>query len=126
MSLVPPPKRRRLPEALYTTAKQEPAGRVDLRYDKGYRRDSLVHAYALSQQHGGAPGVDGVTFADSEAAGVERWRAAVQEALRAGTYRPHPGRRAPGGTRSRSRAAPGNGRSGVPGFQTGWSKPPPG
>jgi hypothetical protein len=37
--------------------------------------------------------VDGVTFEDIEAAGLERWLAAVQEALRTETYRAQPVRR---------------------------------
>ena len=93
MSLATPPKLRRLQEALYTKAKQDPVYRFYLLYDKVYRVDILAHAYALSQQHGGAPGVDGVTFEDIEAAGRERWLAAVQEALRTETYRPQPVRR---------------------------------
>jgi len=93
VSLATPPKLQRLQEARYTKAKQEPAYRVSLRYDKVDRGDILAHAYALSRQHKGAPGVDGVTFADIEAAGVEGWLAAVQEALRTQTYRPHPVRR---------------------------------
>ena len=93
MSLATPEKLRRLQEALYTKAKQEPAYRFYLLYDKVYRRDILAHAYALSKQHRGAPGVDGVTFADIEATGVEGWLAAVQEALRTQTYRPQPVRR---------------------------------
>jgi len=110
VSLVTPPKLRRLQEALYTKAKQEPAYRFYLLYDKVYRMDILAHAYALSKQHGGAPGVDGVTFADIEAAGVERWLAAVQEALRTETYRPQPVRRVlipkPGGTGERPLGIP--------------------
>ncbi len=93
MSLATPPKLRRLQEALYTKAKQDPAYRFYLLYDKVYRVDILAHAYALSQQHGGAPGVDGVTFEDIEAAGREPWLAAVQEALRTETYRSQPVRR---------------------------------
>ena len=93
MSLTTPPKLRRLQEALYTKAKQEPAYRFYLLYDKVYRADILDHAYALSQQHGGAPGVDGETFEDIEGEGRERWLAAVQEGLRAETYRPQPVRR---------------------------------
>jgi RNA-directed DNA polymerase len=93
VSLTTPPKLRRLQEALYTKAKQEPAYRFYLLYDKVYRADILAHAYALSQQHGGAPGVDGVTFEDIEGEGRERWLAAVQEALRTQTYRPQPVRR---------------------------------
>jgi RNA-directed DNA polymerase len=109
-SLAPPPKLRRLQEALYTTAKQEPAYRFYLRYDKVYRADILAHAYALSTQHGGAPGVDGVTFGDIEAAGAERWLAAVGEALRTETYRPQPVRRVlipkPGGVGERPLGIP--------------------
>lgn len=110
MSLAPPPKLRRLQEALYTKAKQEPAYRFYLLYDKVYRRDILAHAYALSKQRGGAPGVDGVTFEDIEAAGREPWLAAVQEALRTETYRPQPVRRVlipkPGGTGERPLGIP--------------------
>lgn len=93
MSLATPAKLQRLQEVLYTKAKQEPAFRFYLLYDKVYRGDILAHAYALSKQKGGAPGIDGVTFADIEAAGVERWLAAVEEALRTQTYRPQPVRR---------------------------------
>jgi len=110
VSLTPPDKLRRLQEALYTKAKQEPAYRFYLLYDKVYRPDILAHAYALSKQKGGAPGVDGVTFAAIEAAGVEPWLAAVQEALRTETYRPHPVRRVripkPGGVGERPLGIP--------------------
>ena len=93
MSLATPLKLRRFQEALYTKAKQEPAYRFYLLHDKVYRADILAHAYALAKQNGGAPGVDGVTFEDIEAAGVGLWLAAVQEALRTGTYRAQPVRR---------------------------------
>ena len=110
MSLATPAKLRRLQEALYTKAKQEPAYRFYLLYDKVARMDILEHAYALSKQKGGAPGLDGVTFADIEAAGVEPWLAAVQEALRTETYRPQPVRRVlipkPGGTGERPLGIP--------------------
>lgn len=93
MSLATPPKLRRLQDALYTKARQEPAYRFYLLYDKVYRADILAHAYALSRQHGGAPGVDGVTFEAIEAEGRERWLAVVQEALRTQTYQPQAVRR---------------------------------
>src|SRR5574337_561722 len=110
VSLATPPKLRRLQEALYTKAKQEPAYRFYLLYDKVSRADILAHAYALSKQRGGAPGVDGETFEAIETAGRERWLAAVQEALRTETYRPQPVRRAlipkPGGTGERPLGIP--------------------
>ena len=55
MGLTPPEKLRRLQEALYTKAKQEPTYRFYLLYDKVYRADILAHAYALSKQKGGRP-----------------------------------------------------------------------
>jgi RNA-directed DNA polymerase len=110
VSLTPPDKLRRLQEVLYTKAKQAPAYRFYLLYDKVSRPDILAHAYALSKQKGGAPGVDGVTFDAIEAAGAEPWLAAVQEALRTETYRPHPVRRVvipkPGGIGERPLGIP--------------------
>src|SRR5262249_60879777 len=93
VSLASPAKLRRLQEALYTKAKQEPAYRFYLLYDKVHRADILAYAYALAKQKGGAPGVDGVTFESIEAAGREPWLAAVGEALRTETYRSQPVRR---------------------------------
>jgi len=111
VSLATPPKLRRLQEVLYTKAKQEPAYRFYLLYDKVYRADILAHAYALAKRNGGAPGVDGVTFEDIEAAGRERWLAAVGEAVRTETYRVQPVRRVlipkPGGTGERPLGIPG-------------------
>jgi RNA-directed DNA polymerase len=110
VSLATPPKLQRLQEALYTKAKQEPAYRFYLLYDKVYRADILAHAYALAKQNGGAPGVDGETFEDIEAGGAERWLAAVEEAVRTGTYRPQPVRRVlipkPGGSGERPLGIP--------------------
>ena len=90
MSLQTPARVRRLQRALYAKAKQEPAYRFYLLYDKVYRGDVLHHAYHVSRAARGArtPGVDGVTFADIEAAGREEWLAGLEEALRIKTYRP--------------------------------------
>ena len=93
MSLAPPAKLRRLQEALYSKAKQAPAYHFYLLYDKVSRADILAHAYAVAKQNGGAPGVDGETCEDIEAAGVEGWLAAVGEAVRTETYRAQPVRR---------------------------------
>lgn len=93
MSLATPQKLQRLQEALYAKAKQEPAFRFYCLYDKVYREDILAHAYALNRQQGGASGVDGQTFADIEAYGLQRWLAERREELRTGRYRPQPVRR---------------------------------
>jgi RNA-directed DNA polymerase len=93
MSLQTPEKIRTLQRKLYAKAKAEPAFRFYLLYDKVYRADILAHAYALAKANAGAPGVDGVTFDEIEAAGLERWLAGLAEELRERTYRPQPVRR---------------------------------
>lgn len=93
MSLQTPDSVRRLQRALYVKAKQAPEFRFYLLYDKVHREDVLRHAYRLSRAARGAAGVDGVAFADIEAAGVEPWLAALRNELRDTTYRPAPVRR---------------------------------
>ncbi len=93
MSLVTPEKLRKLQRALYVKAKQEPARRFHCLYDKVWREDILAHAFALSRENGGAPGVDGETFADIEASGVDRWLGELRDEVRTGCYKPQPVRR---------------------------------
>src|SRR5919107_3775191 len=93
MSLATPEKIRTLQRKLYRKAKAEPAFRFYLLYDKICRADILEHAYALARTNGGAPGVDGESFAAIEAAGLEAWRAGIRKDLVARTYRPAPVRR---------------------------------
>src|ERR687898_19630 len=93
MSLATPEKIRTLQRKLYRKAKAEPAFRFYLLYDKICRDDILEHAYALARSNGGAPGVDGVSFAAIEAAGLEEWLAGIRKDLAARTYRPAPVRR---------------------------------
>ena len=93
MSLETPEKIRSLQRKLYCKAKAEPAFRFYVLYDKICREDVLGHAYALARANAGAPGVDGVTFAQSEASGVEAWLAGLREDLVAKTYRPDAVRR---------------------------------
>jgi RNA-directed DNA polymerase len=93
VSLATPTKLRRLQRALYATAKRDPARRFHVLYDKVWREDILAHAYALSRENRGAPGVDGVTFAQIETYGVVRWLGELREEVRTGRYTPRPVRR---------------------------------
>lgn len=93
MSLATPESIRRLQRKLYLKAKAEPAFRFYVLYDKVWREDILAHAWALAKANGGAAGVDGVTFAEIEAAGVQQWLTGLREELRSRTYRPQPVRR---------------------------------
>ena len=93
MSLETPDKIRNLQRKLYCKAKAEPAFRFYLLYDKICREDILRHAYALARANAGAPGVDGVSFKQIDASGVEVWLAGLREELVSKTYRPDSVRR---------------------------------
>ena len=93
MSLTPPEKVRKLQETLHAKAKESPGYRFYALYDKVYRRDVLEFAFARCRSNGGAPGIDGQTFADIEAYGVEKWLDELADDLRKKTYQPQPVRR---------------------------------
>src|ERR1019366_10068001 len=85
MNLETPLKIRTLQRKLYCKAKVEPAFRFYLLYDKISRADILFHAYRLARANRGAPGVDGITFAMIEAAGLETWLSDLRMDLAAKT-----------------------------------------
>src|SRR5712671_7383677 len=93
MRLATPEKIRTLQRKLYRKAKAEPAFRFYVLYDKMCREDILRHAYGLARSNAGAPGVDGVSFAQIDASGLETWLAGLREDLVSKTYRPDPVRR---------------------------------
>src|ERR1700724_4166031 len=93
MSLVTPEKIRTLQRKLYCKAKAEPAFRFYVLYDKICRADILRHAYGLARANAGAPGVDGVSFAQIEEKGVGVWLSGLREGLVSKRYRPDPVRR---------------------------------
>jgi RNA-directed DNA polymerase len=93
MSLTPPDTVGKLQETLHAKAKRAPTYRFYALYDKMYRADVLSHAYRCCAANGGAAGVDGWTFADIEAYGVERWLGELTEELRSKRYRPQAVRR---------------------------------
>ena len=93
MSLETPDKIRNLQRKLYCKRKADPAFRFYLLYDKICREDILRHGYALARANAGAPGVEGVTFVQIDAFGVDVWLAGLREELVSKTYRPAPVRR---------------------------------
>jgi len=93
MSLATPETVRNLQAALHAKAKGSPSSRFYSLYDKLFRADILSHAYAACKANRGVAGVDGRTFEDIEAYGVERWLGELAEVLRSKTYRPQAVRR---------------------------------
>ena len=84
---------RDLQRALYLRAKQDARFRAYALYDKVHRPDILAHAYALAKANGGAPGPDGVTFAELEAVGRDVLLDDLREVLKTKQYQPGPVRR---------------------------------
>jgi RNA-directed DNA polymerase len=88
--LATPPSVQKLQMALHAKAKSEPTFRFYALYDKIHRADVLSQAYARCRANRGAPGIDGQTFEQVEAYGVERWLGELANSLREETYRPDP------------------------------------
>ena len=93
MSLPTLPTVQKLQEALHAKAKRSPDYRFYALYDKVYRRDVLWTAHRRCLINGGAPGVDGQTFADIEEYWRKRWLDELAEELRNKTYQPQAVRR---------------------------------
>ena len=93
MSLTTPASVQKLQAALHDKAKESPDFRFYALYDKVYRKDVLAFAYQCCKANGGAAGVDGQTFEDIEAYGVERWMDELAQELKSRTYQPLPVRR---------------------------------
>jgi RNA-directed DNA polymerase len=93
MSLTTPSSVQKLQTALHEKAKGSPNLRFYALYDKVYRKDVLAFAYECCKANGGAAGVDGQTFEDIEAYGVERWLDELAQELKSRTYQPLPVRR---------------------------------
>jgi group II intron reverse transcriptase/maturase len=89
----PSDKVRELQRTLYRAAKAEPGRRFHALYDKLSRRDVLERAWDQVRRNRGAAGIDHATLADIEQFGIDRLLAELATDLRAGRYRPLPGRR---------------------------------
>ena len=84
---------RKLQRTLCACAKRSPERRFHALYDRVCRSDVLREAWRRVRGNRGAAGVDRKTLAEVEAYGVERMLGELQDALRAGSYRPAPVRR---------------------------------
>ena len=71
-------------------AKADPQHRFWGLYTHVWKLDVLREAYRLAKENDGAPGADGVTFAQVEAGGVETLLDALSEELREKVYEPLP------------------------------------
>jgi RNA-directed DNA polymerase len=78
---------------LYIKAKTEPTWRFWGLYVHVCKGETLREAYRQAQANDGAPGIDGVTFAAVEEAGVERFLDQLREELVQRTYRPQQARK---------------------------------
>ena len=81
---------RKLQTSLQAKAKAEPAFRFYSLWDQVCWADVLEEAYRACRRNDGAPGCDGVTFADITVHGLERWLEELRQELRTGEYRPQP------------------------------------
>jgi RNA-directed DNA polymerase len=79
-----------LEERIGAKAKAEPQHRFWGLYTHVWKLDVLGEAYRLAKQNHGAPGVDGVTFAQIEAAGLEPFLEQLSQELQDKTYTPLP------------------------------------
>ena len=73
---------------IYVKAKAEPSWRFWGLYVHVCKMETLREAYKLAKRNNGAPGVDGVTFEQVEAEGVQCFLGQIQKELVQRTYRP--------------------------------------
>src|SRR2546427_11878725 len=78
---------------IYVTAKADKTKRFWGLHVHVVKRETLRTAYALAKRNNGAPGIDGVTFAAIEEAGVDEFLAELRDELVTRTYRPLRNRR---------------------------------
>jgi group II intron reverse transcriptase/maturase len=89
----PEEKVRKLQRQLWTCAKRSRSRRFHALYDRIWRGDVLLEAWRRVKANGGAAGVDGVSISGIEEEGAGMFLKEIQDALKAGRYRPMPVRR---------------------------------
>src|SRR6267154_3312213 len=77
-----------LRRSLYVKAKAERTWRFWGLYVHVCKLETLCEAYQMAKSNDGAPGIDGVTFAAIEEAGVDRFLRQIRDELVTNTYRP--------------------------------------
>lgn len=82
-----------LQRKIYVKAKAEATHRFWGVFGHVCKEETLAEAYRLVKVNKGAPGVDGVTFADIEASGLERFLAELRSELISGGYEPQRNRK---------------------------------
>ena len=78
---------------IYRKAKSDKSHRFWGLFGHVTKMETLEEAYRVAKRNGGAPGVDGQTFADIEQAGRAAFLKAIQEDLITGRYKPMANRR---------------------------------
>ena len=108
-----------LQRKIYGKAKAEPSWRFWGLYVHICKMETLREAYRAAKANDGAPGIDGVTFEDIEASGVQPFLEQIRGELVARTYQPMRVRRKAipkdGGTKVRVLGIPTIRDRGVPG-----------
>src|SRR5437868_11781184 len=77
-----------LQRRIYEKAKAEPSWRFWGLYVHVCKMETLREAYRMAKANNGAPGIDGVTFEDIEASGVEPFLEHIRDELVERTYQP--------------------------------------
>jgi group II intron reverse transcriptase/maturase len=78
---------------IYRKAKAEPTHRFWGLFTHVTKMTTLQEAYQQAKKNGGAPGIDGKSFADVEEEGVIPFLESIRVELQAGTYRPQANRK---------------------------------
>jgi len=78
---------------IYCKAKSEKTHRFWGLFVHVAKAETLLEAYRQAKRNGGAPGIDGESFADIEGEGLARFIAGLSDDLLTGRYQPQPNRR---------------------------------